>query len=707
MKITKQFDLKNAVHTLQLLNDGKLASLDINNSFRIFNLDEYKLIDGFKNKLSQNVPYVNNMAISPDGIHLSFYNKETKEVTIFNSNTRKFRHSIMSHPGGVETVTFTHDSKYLITGGLEGRLYMWSVETGKKVDTLSHHSDAVLAISSNDTGRWVATAGYDKVIKVFNRSFRKNHYKLISHQTAVTTVSFLSGQRLLSTDKEGTILIWDIVKSSVILRLPKFDSHITAVCIDKEEDFLFVAGIGGMVGLYHLKEERLLKIDFLKQLAGVTQMQYCDERNLLIFGLSNGHIPIYELNRERHEFSELMQQKDFHGCYTMVDENPLLCYAEEYGALEQLFERAYEHAKNLLRADKTAEAKELLKNFTASSEKRLIVQKLFNDFTLFSTFSNSVRNKKYMNAYSLAAEYPTLKETPEYEKMENEWHKVLMVVRKIINEKSSEEKIKQLFRPFMGVPGKNLIIKTLYSNRNVYILFRKHLKEKDYFNAFKLVSGHPFIEELEEYENLLNIGEMFHDKAVETFNDGGYYDSVKLCDTLMYFPAQKEFAESLKHKANIYAETMQYYAEKKFSAVYNMLEEHPYLEDAKIAVDIEENFLTYYEKAENYAAVGNVAAVQKVMEKFAKIKSKQPSIFHLVKIAYWAQIEQAAKAKVVDSKLQKAFAAYERFFGYDSMLEDLLSGIQQYRNLKVDFSTQQSKEYRGSLLSLDVKIVDL
>ncbi len=707
MKISRQFDLKESVHTLQLLNDGKLACLDVMNSFRVFDLDEFKLLDGFKSKLPPTVPYVNNMAISPDGNYLSFYNKDLKEVSVLDRNSRKFIHSIINHPGGVETVTFSQDSKYLITGGMEGRLYMWSVATGKKVDTLSHHSDAVLAITSNDTGRWVATAGYDKVIKVFNRSFRKNHYKLISHQFAVTTVTFLSDQRLLSTDKDGTVLIWDIVKSNVIARLPKFDSHITAVCIDKEENFLYVAGIGGMVGLYHLKEQRLLKIDFLKQLAGVTQMQFDDERNLLIFGLSNGHIPIYELSSENKAFTELMQAKDFHACYTMAEENPLLCYSDEYASLEKLFTRVYEHAKNLLRSDKTAEAKELLKSFTASSEKRLIVQKLFNDFTLFNTFQNAIRNKKYMMAYSLAEEYPSLKETPEYEKMEDEWRKVLVVVRKIINEKSSEEKIKQLFKPFMGVPGKNLIIKTLYTNRNVFTLFRKHLKEKDYFNAFKLASGHSFIEELEEYENLLKIGDMFQEKTQDTFNDGGYYDSVKLCDTLSYFPAHKEFAENLKVRANIYAETMQYYAEKKFAAVYNMIEEHPYLENAKIADDIEEEFLDYYEKAENYAAVGNVAAVKQVMERFSKIKSKQPSIYHMIKIAYWAQIEQAAKAKAPDTALKKAFERYEKFFGYDSMLEDLLSGIQQYRSLKVNFMTQQSKEYKGGMDALDDKIIEV
>jgi len=706
VKISRQFDIKSGVHTMQLMDDGKLAVIDVKNDFRIYDLDEYKLLDGFKSNLPANVLYINNMAISSDGKYLSLYDKEKKEVTVFDNIKRSFFFDIASHPGGVETVAFTLDNKYLITGGMEGRLYMWSVATGKKVDTLSHHYDSVSAISSNDNGRWIATAGYDKVIKVFNRSFRKNHYKLISHQEPVTTVNFLSSQRLLSTDKEGTILIWDVVKSSVISRLPKFDAHITAVCFDKEEKFLYVAGLGGMVGLYDLQEEKLLKIDFLKQLAGITQMHYCDERRLLIFGLSNGHIPIYDLNAPEEEFLDFMKQKDFSSCYTLAESNPLLHYSEVYESLENLFDKAYSHATLLLRQQKTAEAKELLKHFNATSAKRLIIQKLFNDFALFGTFLNAVNKNKYMMAYSLAEEHTALKETAEYEKMEEEWNKILLVIRKIINDKSAEEKIKQLFKPFMGIPGKNLIIKSLYSNRSVFILFRKHLMEKDYFNAFKLVQGHPFLEEFDEYAKLVKIGRIFKDKTLATFNDGSYYDAVKLCDILVYFPEQKEFSEGLKTKANIYAETMQYFAEKKFSAVYNMIEEHPYLEDAKITKEIEEGFLKYYEKAEAYAANGNVSAVKKVMDKFSKIKSKMPSIYHLVKVAYWAQIELAAQAKQSDSALQNAFSRYQKTFGYESMLEDLLKSIQKNRSLKISFDVSATKSYSGSVDALPLSLFE-
>ncbi|MDF1880237.1 hypothetical protein JHD50_02785 [Sulfurimonas sp. MAG313] len=705
MKISHQFDIKVGVHTLQLMKDKTLCVIDINNNFRVYDLDKFKLKDGFKSNLPKNILYIDNMAISSDANYLSFYDTSKKEISIFDRTKRNFIYTICSHAGGVETVEFTKDNKYLITGGMEGRLYMWSAQSGKKVDTLSHHHDSISAISSNDNSRWVATAGYDKVIKVFNRSFRKNHYKLISHQEPITSLNFLSGQRLLSTDKEGSILIWDIIKCTVIQRLPSFDAHITAVSFDKEEQFLFVASLSGMVGLYDLQEGTLLKNDFLKQLAGISQMQYCDERNFLVFGLSNGHIPIFELDEPVQEFTKLMKEKDFQACYLMSEENPMILYTPVYESLENLYSKAFEHAVKLLREQKTKAAKDLLRHFSASSSKRLQIQKLFNDFSMFNTFLTAVKSKKYMMAYSLVAQYSSLKDTPEYAMMEKQWSKILLVVKKIINDKDAEEKIKQLFKPFMGIPGKNLIITSLYSNRNVFVFFRKHLLDKDYFNAFKLIVGHPFLQEFEEYQNLVKIGKIYKEKTEEVYNNGEYYEAVKLCEILVYFPEEKEFAEGLREKANIYAEAMQYYAEKKFTAVYNMIEAHPYLEDAQITQDIEKGFLDYYEKSELYAADGNVSSVKKVMEKFSKIKSKVPSIVHLIKIGYWAQIEKAAQTNKSDMILLEAFSKYQKIFGYESMLEDLLKSIQEKRPLEVSFDVQGSKEYKGSISALADELI--
>ncbi|HIC42867.1 MAG TPA: hypothetical protein EYO73_00800 [Sulfurimonas sp.] len=377
MKVSRQFDIKNPVHTMQLMDDGKLAVIDVQNTFRLYDIDEHKFLGGFKSILPNNILYINNMAISSDGKFLSLYQKEKRKIEVFDNINKSFLYTISSHPGGAETVVFTKDNKYLITGGMEGRLYMWSMATGKKVDTFSPHYDSVSAIASNEDGRWIATAGYDKVIKVFNRSFRKNHYKLISHHEPITTVNFLSKQRLLSTDKEGSILIWDIVKTHVIARLPKFGAHITAVCFDKDEKFLFVAALGGGVGLYDLDENKLLKIDFLNQLTGITQMHYSDEKKLLIFGLSNGHVPIYDFDQQEKDFGELMKNKKFHECYLLVEDNPLLKSSQVYEVLESLFTKTLLQATSLLKIQKVAEAKELLKHFHASSAKRLIIQKNF------------------------------------------------------------------------------------------------------------------------------------------------------------------------------------------------------------------------------------------------------------------------------------------------------------------------------------------
>jgi hypothetical protein len=60
---------------------------------------------------------------------------------------------------------------------------------------------------------------------------------------------------------------------------------------------------------------------------------------------------------------------------------------------------------------------------------------------------------------------------------------------------------------------------------------------------------------------------------------------------------------------------------------------------------------------------------------------------------------------VSDDTLQEAFKRYEQIFGYESMLEDLLKSIQQFRAVKISFDTKATKNYTGSVEALDQKIV--
>ena len=693
MKISKTIDISNPVHTMHLHRNGTLTVIDTENVVRMYELKEFALVNGFKSKIEPAVPYVATNAISENGRYILFYRASKRELLLFDIPSKKFLFAIKAHGAGTECVAFSPDSNAFISGGIDGRVYMWGVANGKKIDAFPHHTDTVSAIAFSPDARLIATSGYDRIIKVSNRSFRNNKQRLISHKEIPTTLTFLSEQRLLSTDKEGALLIWDINEAKVIKRLEKFPSHVTAVAITPDEQFLFACGIQGDIGLYDLKAGVLLKINYLHTLSGIAAACYSGSDRRLICGLANGNIVIYDFEREAQKFEAHLEKKEFLECYTMLEEDPMLAYNPLSEQLETIFDTYYKGAKKLLMQEQTQKAEALMAPFKSSAAKRLLIQKLFNDFKLYKRFSESAKTGKFAVAYGLAEEHDELKITPLYEAMEKKWQDILLTARKIPVTKEYEAKLRQLFKPYLGVAGKNIIMNTMYSDGATVQLFQKLIGNKEFVEAFKLIASCPFLKNLDEYETLMRVGELLEAKMFEAFQNGKYPEAVNLSDEVACFPEKGEVAKTVRNKANVYATAMSYYAEKKIAEVYNIIEKNPYLAEAEIGIAVEEAFKEALNEAEGHAARSDVAAIKTSMQKFMKVRSKVPSIVHIIKVAYLGQLE--ALCAKGGSDFSKALESYMKYFGYDEMLDDELS---QYEGecAAPEQNRPEARAYEGS-----------
>ena len=693
MKISKTIDITNPVHTMHLHRNGTLTVVDTENIVRMYTLDDFKLVNGFKSKIEPAVSYVTTNAISEDGRFIVFYRASKRELLLFHVPQKKFLFAVKAHPAGTECVSFSPDSNAFVSGGIDGRVYMWGVANGKKIDAFPHHTDSISVIAFSPDARLVATSGYDRIIKVSNRSFRNNKQRLISHKEIPTTLTFLSGQRLLSTDKEGTILIWDIGEAKVAKRLEKFPSHITAVAVTPDEQFLFVCGMQGDIGLYDLKEGVQLKANYLHTLSGIASACYSHRDNRLLCGLVNGNIVVYGFAEEAKKFETHLEEKNFLKCYEMLEEDPMLGYNPLSDKLEAIFDTYYKGAKKLLMQEQGPKAEALMAPFKTSSAKRLIIQKLFNDFKLYKRFSESAKAGKFAVAYGLAEEHSELKTTPLYEAMEKKWQNILLTARKLPVNKEYEAKLRQLFKPYLGVSGKNIIMNTMYSDGATVQLFQKLIGGKEFVEAFKLIATYPFLKNLDEYETLMRVGELLESKMLEAFQNGKYPEAVNLSEEVACFPEKGETAKIVRDKANVYATAMSYYAEKKITEVYNIIEKHPYLAEAEIGVTVEEAFKKALAEAEEHAARYDVKAIKTSMQTFMKVRSKIPSIVHIIKVAYLGQLERlCAKG---GSDFSKALENYMKYFGYDEMLDDELSEFEGECSGALQHKPEP-REYSGS-----------
>ncbi|HIP60352.1 MAG TPA: WD40 repeat domain-containing protein [Campylobacterales bacterium] len=671
MIIEKRVYLKSKSILIKTLDDNKLAVVDATNAIRFFS-SELELIGGFKANINSIPNLFHGCDVSKDGKFVSFC-VEKDGVLTFLSEKKALVYKFKRHEGDVESVCISPKFNYIATGGQDGKTFLWSLANGKMVASLPHHADFVTTIAFSQNGRWVATGSYDRKIKITNVLSLGKEITLKAHSKAITNIHFISNNRLVSSDKDGSIIVWDYFAKKMIARLQKMLNEVTSLAFTPDHKFMFASDKSGYISLYDMQNYTLISQKYIQYSQSVTRIEYMNEGNHLVVALENGELFFLSPLKEEAKIREFIEQEEYAKANELIKENPLLKYTDAYIELEAKWEETFNRALLYAESGKFDEAKKALKPFMDEPSKRLIIQKLLNDYKEFEKFKFAATSKKYPLAYSIVNQYPALKESRYYLAMEDEWKKVFEQAKKIILKSKGEDEINHILKPFKGISSKVAQIQKLLAEKEIYKMFMRHVGDKKYQEALELANKYPTIQELDEYEKIAKIGDIIENRAKEALKHGDYSETVKYAKELMEFPKKKEVAEELIEQATTYMKVLRYFSEKNYKAVYKMVEMHPYLCETEIVSKLEDAWLMVVGRAETFASKGDVAALKNVLANFVSYSHKKSKIVSLFKEAYISQIEQLLRLK--SSKYKEAMENYIKIFGEDDEIIALKIGI--------------------------------
>eukprot|EP00461_Guttulinopsis_vulgaris_P002025 UN02026 len=109
-------------------------------------------------------------------------------------------------------ITNTNNQEYLVSGSDDFTLYLWKPqETGKPITRMTGHQQPVNFIQYSPDGNLIASASFDKSVRIWNGLNGKFLMVFRAHVQSVYQVAWSADSRMLvSSSKDSTIKLWNL-----------------------------------------------------------------------------------------------------------------------------------------------------------------------------------------------------------------------------------------------------------------------------------------------------------------------------------------------------------------------------------------------------------------------------------------------------------------------------------------------------------------
>jgi WD40 repeat protein len=172
----------------------------------------------------EEIDCVQSLAFSPDGKILAAGNsidvsakKINGAINLWDMQTREILHTLSGHERATECLAFSTDGRILASGGWDGTMRFWDVQTGEQLKVLTDKDTGgpVLSIAFSPDGKTLATGGWDCSVRLWDAEtgvmWRKIRPLGLFSKFMVRSVVFSpDGETLTAGVSEGTILMWNV-----------------------------------------------------------------------------------------------------------------------------------------------------------------------------------------------------------------------------------------------------------------------------------------------------------------------------------------------------------------------------------------------------------------------------------------------------------------------------------------------------------------
>lgn len=216
------------VRSLAFTNEGTLATAGEDGLIKLWAGRSVELL----NTIRAHTGSVNAVTLSPDGKLLASAGQD-KSVKLWNPANGQLLWERSEHREEVYGVAFHQDGRLLVSSSHDGQILLRNVSHGQVLAEVSNRTEygddsPVSSLAFQNQGDQLAVGGWDGNVSLYSvsdSSLLRSHV-LKGHEREIQSLAFSrDGRLLVSCDRDGQIIVWDVQRRRQTALLPDKKSH--------------------------------------------------------------------------------------------------------------------------------------------------------------------------------------------------------------------------------------------------------------------------------------------------------------------------------------------------------------------------------------------------------------------------------------------------------------------------------------------------